>query len=260
MVARSAAPTIQAFGLGQARAGTTSLVEVLGRSHRAEHEPEIEAAMTAAALLARGDVSTRDVAAWLCERDQRLSLHFDISFANQFLIEPLMAAFPAVRFLVQVRDPYTWIESVVGHLLHDPLPPAVMRELAMLLQPERHAMSSHDRELARRGLYPLATLATAWSHHLDVCLAIPAERRLVLRTHELERSTDRLAAFLHIPIASLAGPPKHLNQGRAPFDIDTVVDRRHLEDTIATQCDRHRKVLFPGIDSLDRAREMMASR
>jgi len=252
----TAGPTVQAFGLGQAKSGTASLVGLLARDHRAEHEPEREAVLHAATVLAAGTATVAAVADWLRERDRRLRLRFDISFANQFLLEPLLRAFPAATFVVQVRDPYTWLESVVCNLLHRPLPPEVRAFLPIWFRPEQYEFTRHDRGLQRRGLYPLAAFAAAWSRHLDACLALAPFRRLVLRTHELDGSLAAVATFLRLPVASLDAASGRLNPRAAPFAIESVVPRQHLEDTVAACCGAHRDALFPGIGDLDRARAL----
>ena len=54
---------------------------------------------------------------YICHRDERLGLEFDSSWVNYFIIGHLVYAFPDAKFILLVRDCYTWVESIVNHML-----------------------------------------------------------------------------------------------------------------------------------------------
>ena len=50
---------------------------------------------------------------------------------------------------VLVRDPYTWLQSIIGHLSSREIPPDVRSFLNWWFKPERHPHPRHDRALER---------------------------------------------------------------------------------------------------------------
>jgi hypothetical protein len=110
-------PAAKAFCVGQAKSGTASVTGLLATHYRAVHEPERAQVLDLILREARGELNREAVKALLIERDRRLNLEYDIAWANQFINDHLLAVFPHVRFIVLVRDPWTWLQSMIGHLI-----------------------------------------------------------------------------------------------------------------------------------------------
>ncbi|MBZ0268888.1 hypothetical protein K8I85_12080 [bacterium] len=252
--------TTRTFGVGQAKSGTASLVGLLERGTRAAHEPERPETLDLIRSEAAGTLSGEEVRRRLIARDARLGLEVDVAWANQFLVGHLLDIFPDARFVVLVRDPYTWLQSLLGHLLTREVPADVIEFLPFWFRPEEHPPTPHDRALTERGLFPLAAYLHAWSRHVAGCAGgIPAPRRLVLRTHELARSHERLAAFLQLAPGTLNAARGHRNRSTWTDGITSVVDRSYLEDTVADACGPGMTVHFPEVRCLDDSRHLWAA-
>lgn len=194
----------------------------------------------------RGEVDPASMRAWLVERDARLDLDYDIAWANQFLVGHLVEAFPDALFIALVREPRSWMGSVVGHLLSREIPPEVRGFLDWWFRPDRYPMEEGDEELGARGLYSAAAFLNAWKRHVDVCHAtVPAHRLLVLRTGELSGAPERLARFLGIPPESLDTSSAHLNQSTWRGELETLVDPERLREAADAICGEHVAALFP---------------
>jgi hypothetical protein len=89
---------------------------------------------------------------------------------------------------------------------------------------------------------------------------IPAERLLILRTHEIRNSPDMIAQFLQIPRERLDYDKSHLNKGTREKQIIALVDRAFLEDTVAQICDELMGRNFPEVKSLDEAYALRGGR
>ena len=165
---------------------------------------------------ARGEVSASAFRVFLRERDTRLNLEYDVSWVNQFVIGHLLHLFPSARFIVLVRDSYTWLQSAVGHLISREMPSEILDFLPWWIKPERYPHSRHDRALAQRGLYSIPAFLHAWNDHVDRCTGpIPEDRRLVIRTHELARSHGAVGGLPGNPCGfarrgQRASEPQHL--------------------------------------------------
>ena len=153
---------------------------MLSADHRAAHEPAREELLKMILRESRGDISSQGFREYLIERDARLDLEYDISWANQFVVGHLLSAFPAAKFIVLIRDCNSWLKSIVGHLVGRDLPPDVLAFLKWWFQPERYPHSRHDRALETNGLFSVPAYLHAWNRHVDLCARrIPTDRAVI---------------------------------------------------------------------------------
>jgi hypothetical protein len=248
---------IKAFCVGQAKSGTASLAALLAANHRAAHEPEREQILEMILRESRGDVAEDAFRTYLLARDERLNLEYDIAWANQFIIGHLLAVFPDARFVILVRDPYTWLQSICGHLASRDIPPDVRTFLNWWFRPDLYPHTRHDRALQGLGTFSIAAYLNAWKRHVTVCTqSIPLNRRLILRTHELDRSHQQLADFLQIAAGSLDIRNGHVNRGTWSDRIDALVDRSYLVETVNSIAGDAMARHFPEVASVDDARDL----
>ena len=242
------APRVKAFCVGQAKSGTASLAGLLSANHRAAHEPERAETLNLILNEARGQLPASAVRAYLRERDARLDLEYDISWANQFIIDHLVAVFPAAQFIVLVRDCHTWLQSIAGHLVGRGVPDDTVKFLRWWFRPDRYPHGLHDRALADLGVFSVEAYLHAWNRYVDTSItSIPADRSVVLRTHELSSSHQRLAEFLRIPVSSLDDARGVLNRGTWTERIESFVDPEYLDDMIHSICGSNMELYFPGV-------------
>ena len=243
---------VKAFCVGQAKSGTASLVGLLSAKYRAAHEPEREELLGMILRESHADFSEYDFREYLVERDDRLDLEYDVAWANQFIVGHLLPVFPTAKFIVLIRDCYTWLQSVLGHLISRDVPSDVLAFLEWWFKPERYPYSHHDRPLEEYGLYSIASYLHAWNHHINVCTAsIPPERRLLLRTHELALSHSKLAGFLEIPLESIDSDNGHLNRSTWVETIESLVGRSYLDEMVHSICGDNMACYFPEIGSAE---------
>ena len=251
--------SVKAFCVGQAKSGTASLVGLLSANYRAAHEPERAATLDLILRHAHGEFSDAAIREHLRERDARLGLEYDGAWANQFLIPHLLAVFPAAKFIVLIRDCYTWLQSITGHLTVRDLPDDVSAFLQWWFKPDRYPHSAGDRVLANRGLFSVSAYLHAWNLHVDSCIgSIPAERRLVLRTRELGVSHRRLAEFLGIPVSSLDATNGHRNRGHPTEPITSVVPPGYIDEMVSVDLQSDsvaRPVAWAGVAAAGRGRD-----
>jgi len=248
---------IKAFCVGQAKSGTASLAALLAVNHRAAHEPEREQILEMILRESRGDVAERVFQTYLLARDKRLNLEYDIAWANQFIIGHLLTVFPDVRFIILVRDPYTWLHSICGHLVNRDVPPDVRAFLNWWFRPDLYPHTRYDRGLQGLGIYSIAAYVNAWDRHVTLCTQlIPPNRRLILRTHELNGSHQQLADFLQIAVDSLDIRNGHVNRGTWSDRVETLVDRSYLVEMVNSLAGENMARHFPEVASVDDAYEL----
>jgi hypothetical protein len=254
-------PAINAFCVGQAKSGTASLAALLAGKHRAAHEPEREQILEMILRESHGEVSENDFRAYLLARDKRLNLEYDIAWANQFLISHLLSAFPDARFMILVRDPFTWLQSICGHLASRDIPRDVRAFLDWWFRPDLYPHTRHDHALQRLGIYSIAAYLNAWNRHVTVCSQlITPSRRLILRTHELGQSHQKLGDFLRIPVGGLDIHNGHMNRGTWPDRLESLVDRSYLVELVSSICHDNMARHFPGVASIEDAYQLWGPR
>ena len=77
MEATNQSSRVKAFCVGQAKAGTASLVGLLAAHYRVAHEPEREEMLNMILRESQHDISASAFRSYLLERDVRLDLDFE---------------------------------------------------------------------------------------------------------------------------------------------------------------------------------------
>jgi hypothetical protein len=244
----------KAFCVGQAKSGTSSVYGLLAARYRAAHEPEREQILKLILRESHGEIGDNALREYLVERDRRLNLDYDIAWANQFIIRHLLPTFPETKFIVLIRDGYTWLQSIVGHLISREIPPDVRAFLDWWFKPDRYPHTRHDDGLKELGVYSVAAFLSAWNEHVNICTRmIPPDRRLFLRTHELNRSHRRLAEFLQVPADSLDVDNGYRNRSTWSDRIESLLDRAYVNEMVGSICGENMSLHFPEVANIEDA-------
>lgn len=229
-------PRRRLYGIGTGKSGTNALASLftgVPAAHEAEAERVIDAVLDYEA--GRGD--WRRLRDLVLDRDARLGLEVDVSNLNIFLLDLLVAMDPDARFVLTIRDPRSWLDSIMNHYLQRP-PTARWRAMA------DHRFGGgglghppEERALAERGLYPIAGYLTYWRAHVEKALAaVPADRLLAVPTERIADEADRIAAFAGFPAESVdrSRIREYRNPAKEPILASVPAD--HLEARIRTYC------------------------
>lgn len=237
------------YGIGMGKTGTSALASLFP-SLPAAHEPEAEAVIAALLDYETGRSDWRALHAFVTERDRRLGLTVDVSNLNVFLVDLLVELAPTARYVLTVRDPYRWLDSITNHYLARP-PTARWRAFALhRFGADGAAHPEAERALAEAGLFTLAGYLSYWRAHIARAFAIvPAERLLVVRTERIVAEADRIAAFARF--APGAADATAIREYRNPDKRPLVarIPRAHLEEQVHRHCAPFLGHLFPEITS-----------
>ena len=96
------------------KTGTHSVAAVFARDHRAAHEAGAKELMAVLFAVADGTATLRDVRNHLVDRDARLALDMDASLVNGEVVADLVALFPGSRYVLTVREPHAWLDSMAS--------------------------------------------------------------------------------------------------------------------------------------------------
>jgi hypothetical protein len=245
-----------AYGLGVSKSGTTSLAQIFLPRYRSVHEPEWREVMRFILEVADGRRSEGELRRWVVERDSRLRLELDSSHLNAWLVDHLVAAFPEAKFVLLIRDPYSWLSSIVSrHDFRKASKDPLRVEFFRVRFPPIPADPEQERALAGLGLPSLSSYLCYWGeHNRRMLAAVPPERLLVVRTHELGQSLSRVAGLFGVPRETLSAESAHANRRRRDTRLLDSVSRQYLASLVEKYggdlVERFFPELRPGVGSL----------
>lgn len=237
-----------AFGVGGPKTGTHSLAGVFSR-YRAWHEPLIEHFMQVIMARASGGLSDSAARDQIGKLDRRMWLEFNASYINYWLLDLLLDEYPQARFVLTIRDCYSWLDSMFNHVLarsHGEIQDQFHHWYIDSLSPGSH--QDGDRALAERGLWPLDLWLRAWNYHNARILAlVPSDRLLIVCTQNIRRDIPRMAEFLGIPPDTLDAGRSHEYKAAAKFGLLSKIDQNYLHTQVAERCGELMNRFFPEI-------------
>jgi len=236
-----------AFGVGMAKSGTHSLAALFEKNYRARHEADCTRLIDAILERAAGRCSDADVRAYLRRRDARWWLEVDSSQLNFFILDDLIDMFRQARFILTMRDCVSWLDSLINHSLSRTPTTAWRRLREHRFATPRLAHPVEELALAQRGLYTLDGYLRYWARHNATVLArVPADRLLVIKTHEIAAKSADIAGFLGIAPATLQPDVAHSNRARHRHEVLAKVPSHHLALKVQRHCGPLMERFFPG--------------
>ena len=242
-----------AFGVALPKTGTHSVAGIFSR-YRAWHEPDRDYYAQIAVGRTTGELSDAATLDLLRRLDRRWWLELNSSWLNYFFLDLLVAEYPRAKFVLTVRDCYSWLDSMFNQVLarsHADSPQLAQfyKWYAGILDPGSH--EEGDRVLAEHGLWPLDAWLRFWNQHNTRIMAlVPRERLLIVRTQDIRRDIPRLAEFLEVPPNTLDSGRSHEHRAEAKFGLVPKIDEKYLHERVAARCGDLMKKFFPEIRSV----------
>jgi Sulfotransferase domain len=229
------------------KSGTHSLAGVFAREYRSAHEPDAKGQVELTCDLLEGKATRRDVRRYLRAREERLHLEVNAAGWNGLLIDELLALGRDTQFVLTVRDPRSWLDSLLNHLKTGQAPPHFERYRRLVFDTGR-PHPPEEAVLAEHGFYPVAGYLGSWARrHAQVLDAVPPERLLILRTEEFGDRLDDVARFVGVPSETLDPEESHGFKARARFNLLDQIDQDHLDEQVETICTPIQRRLFPSL-------------
>jgi len=231
---------LHAFGVGLPKTGTVSLANLLRANYRASHEPEtwiLTHVLQSATLGAKRQIAVEDRIAILQARDHLLNLNLESNFVLGLVIDSLYAAFPNAKYILTIRDCYSWINSEINqqYVTGPRQPWSFLADYRY--GPQRH-YRPEDACLQEHNLYPVASYFSYWAAHIRAVRdTVPTDQLLIVRTEDLSYRTHDIADFLGIPHESLNLERSHSHQRHEkPLNIRQLVGSAFLERQASFFC------------------------
>jgi len=247
----------QLYCVGIAKSGTSSIGGMFSRNVRAAHEPQVLPLIDKFFDWAGGRVSEQEMSEWLRTRDREMALEVDSSWVNILILGFLLREFPGARFVLTIRDCYSWLNSTLNHAerFRNVSPRQRVRAREFVFNRGGFIHAPEERILREKGFYTLDGYYSGWAAHNEQVLAkVPRERLLVVRTDQIRQRAHEVADFAGLPREAIRLECTHAFQNPAKQQIIQQIDRDFLERKVEQHCRPLMAKYFPEIKSLDDAK------
>lgn len=225
------------YGVGTGKTGTHSVAAVFERDYRAGHEAEAKELMELLFEIWAGERPRSELGPYLRDRDRRLDLEVDADLVYGEVVGELVELFADARFVLTVREPWPWLDSMTNHSLARPTASHWARWRDVRFRADELARPPEEQAWAERGLYTLEGYLGSWARHNRLVLdAVPPERLLVIRTEDLGRRLGDLARFAGVDVQTLDADRVHSFPAAGRFDAVDDLDPDYVQDTIDRLC------------------------
>jgi hypothetical protein len=202
------------YGIGNPKSGTTTIARMFS-SYRTEHEVDARRFVALTTAYLRGELDPHGPRAKAALRWRSARYNLEVDGANFLTPFAGTAAqlYPDAKFVLTIRDCFTWLDSRVERLLRYPPHEDVpwFRDYLVALYADDATHASEEEPLREAGLRPIASYLRGWARYNELALAeVPASRLLVVRTEDIDDSIPEIAAFAGVPASTL--PVTHANR------------------------------------------------
>jgi Sulfotransferase domain len=226
------------------------VAEIFGRRYRAAHEPGYEQLIEMIFDAARGAADQARLGEFITARDGRLRLELECSHPLFHLLDALLAAFDDAKFILTIRDCYSWLDSQMNNQLAY-IEGRHWRSFGEFKYRGETARHPKEEEiLSRFGLYTLDGYLAAWaSHNNKVLNTVPRERLLVIRTQDIAKDMTAIADFLGVPPSHLDSARAYSFKGEKKFHLLSKLDEQYLEEKVNMYCRPLMDRYFPEVEN-----------
>lgn len=236
---------IHAYCVGMPKTGTTSIYAMLDSNYRSEHEPEYQVV----SRFLYSNPTREEKIDFFKKRDEQLWLELESSWFIGHCIDVFVEQFKEAKFIFTVRDCYSWLDSIINNQINYQHPDDEDYDhtwLKVLFGELPQTYADEEKVLAEYELYSLDTYLSYWANENEKILnAIPSDRVLLIRTHELSNKKTAIADFLGISLDTFDQRKQASNQALAKHHVLDKIDSDYLEEKYEKHCSQLMQRLFP---------------
>nr|WP_276570557.1 sulfotransferase [Halochromatium salexigens] len=240
------------YCVGAAKSGTHSIAGMFDQTIRSGHEPESKQIIDKIIGLSEGKLNSQEMSSYIRKRDNRLCLDVDSSQLNFFLIDYLLKEFPDAKYLLTIRDCYTWLDSFINHSLRDKAEAKWIMLRDFRFGADKYSHSEAEMILKRNGLYTLDGYLSYWANHnKKVLKTVPRNRLMVLDTLKISQHAYEIADFAGLPRSTIQIKNSHAFKNKQKFQILRQLPENYLEEKVQEYCEPIMREIFPHIKSIN---------
>ena len=245
---------IHAYCIGSNKSGTHSIASMFAKHYRSSHEEAHGALINGFLDWKEGKLTERDFQTILLNHNKYAWLEMDSSHVHIEYVEYLVKYCPKAKFILTIRDCYSWLDSFFNHCLNHPLRDRWARLNHWRYAKYGHTYSTHEDVLRQSGFLPLSSYFSAWTEHNQKAIdSIPQANLLIVRTHEISSRVDSIANFLDIRSDTLDTSRSHNFKAPKMYKILTHIDSSFILHKSKLYCSDLMANYFGDANYLDKA-------
>lgn len=242
---------IHVFVTGLPKTGTVSMTGIFGNFATRHEFMQWDTHQTVIGYI-HGSVNRDEFRAFIRERDDLGAMEVDAAHFNRHYIDISSEDYPEAKFICLIRDPFSWVSSLINYFV---VPQREALHSASLPNGMPFDVPRGDMEAKRRLVEEFSenaeTPISFWAEEYRRMLSLlPHDRSLILRTHEISSSLQKIADFVGIDYGLLRRDRTHLNKAPYTTDVLRQCDPDHLEALFNKHCGDLLDRFFPdyGLD------------
>ncbi len=250
----------KAYCVGNWKTGTTSIHTAFSQHYRSAHEPEAGFLCNRILAYATGKIDKDELTRFVKRRDRWLGLEMDSSGWNYLLLDVLVSEFSEAKFILTIRDCYSWLESYLDHSYRNyrylqakniNFRKKTAMKIHQLLFAEGDLVKHAPEEqiLADSGLYALDDYFKLWAEQINHVLNIvPKERLLIVKTKEINQDIPKIETFLGLtPGTLLTKARENVRREKQKQNFLSKIDKDFLEEKANFHCKELMDKYFPEV-------------
>lgn len=241
----------QLYCVGTAKSGTHSIALMFNKTIRSQHEPKNKELIQKILDFEVGRISNKELREYIRRREQQLYLEVNSSQINFFVLDILINEFEDAKFLLTIRDCYSWLNSMINDSLRRSTTKEWIKFRDLRFRPEVFKHQPEENVLNKHGLYTLDGYLSYWAmHNQKVLSTVPDERLLIVRTDKISDKAYEIAEFANLPEDSIQLEKSHAFKNRKKYGIISKIDPDYLEQRVHHYCQPLMKQFFPEIKTI----------
>ena len=224
----------QVYCIGAPKTGTVSIANIFSYNFRTKHEPTYIEFARLIEMRRNGKIEENELIHWISRRDSMLWLELESSHPMAWFCDILNKKFPYAKFILPIRDCYSWLDSIINQHLNFQW----QKESMNLRDIFFNNGSEYESLLLKNlNLYSIDGYLSYWASHNNFVLdSVPEDRLLVMPTHQIKARIIHIAKFVGVSVADLSQIKAHSNKAKEKHYILKSIDTSLIISKIVSIC------------------------
>ena len=219
-----------AYTIGVPRSGSHSISNMFETSFHCAHEPWAEETIKLVLANGQGELNSTQLREHLLRRDSAAKFEMEATHFMHFFVSELVDLFPHSKYVLTVRDPMQWIQSVINQNIVTSQPRFAIWQTLEAYTYGRYGFDTPkpERKLgAIPNVWPLAAYFKNWAEHNQTVLnAVPKSRLMLLETADIQNFAGTLCKFLGSEINPGLLNMSKSHSGQGNDNLEAVAEKR----------------------------------